>query len=476
MRSRHIVQNLYSSQLSESLPGMWLTGDRLDLFTFEVEVPPTTDSWWYFIDFEDSTKRDLIFSHSRSWNVLSYYRMNRDLLGNWSGNVTHSRWASVRMNDVGEWMNYIWKNTEDFGTIEQRWDWLNVIKVYGWKIAYNRTVANISDTIITLADGTSEITFNYITWAFEAVPTITDPWLSIATIVVTAWSITSITDTRATAMINAFSATFFDEDSGTLIIADWSIWDTQLSATGVAAWTYGTLATYPILTVNSKGRITSASTAPLPSIWNLAYVHTQLIAASTWNINHWLNSEDIVFSIFDGSNEVIVPDTFTIVDADNVTITFTSNVTGKCVLTVIWWTSSTVAWGSITGTLSSQADLQAALNAKEDTLPLTTIGDLLYRDWSNVTNRLAVWTANKVLSSNWTIPGWNKFIKTTTAGPMNGTILNVVDSDATWTYTISVDTDTTPAWFLEVVKWSGSFTINSTASETNLNFTYTIIK
>lgn len=37
-------------------------------------------------------------------------------------------------------------------------------------------------------------------------------------------------------------------------------------------------------------------------------------------------------------------------------------------------TTAAVTWGSITGTLSSQTDLQTALNAKQDTLTLTTTG------------------------------------------------------------------------------------------------------
>lgn len=82
------------------------------------------------MDFENPDKRDLIFYHSKTGNELSYYRMNRDLLGNGANNVTHTKGASVRMNDVGEWMNYISQNVEDFGTIEQWGDGLNVIKVY----------------------------------------------------------------------------------------------------------------------------------------------------------------------------------------------------------------------------------------------------------------------------------------------------------------------------------------------------------
>lgn len=37
-------------------------------------------------------------------------------------------------------------------------------------------------------------------------------------------------------------------------------------------------------------------------------------------------------------------------------------------------TTAAVTWGSITGTLSSQTDLQSALNAKQDALTLTTTG------------------------------------------------------------------------------------------------------
>jgi len=42
-----------------------------------------------------------------------------------------------------------------------------------------------------------------------------------------------------------------------------------------------------------------------------------------------------VFAVFDATDAAIVPDTFVIVDANNVTITFTGAIDGKAVLTVV---------------------------------------------------------------------------------------------------------------------------------------------
>lgn len=64
------------------------------------------------------------------------------------------------------------------------------------------------------------------------------------------------------------------------------------------------------------------------------------------------------------------------------------------------------AWGTITGTLSDQTDLQSELDGKENTLPLTTRGDLLVRNAANATARLAVGAAGKVLKSDGSDVSW----------------------------------------------------------------------
>lgn len=60
----------------------------------------------------------------------------------------------------------------------------------------------------------------------------------------------------------------------------------------------------------------------------------------------------------------------TLVSGTNIKTINGSSILGSGNLVV----SSATTWGSITGTLSSQTDLQTALNAKQDTITLTTTG------------------------------------------------------------------------------------------------------
>jgi len=64
-------------------------------------------------------------------------------------------------------------------------------------------------------------------------------------------------------------------------------------------------------------------------------------------------------------------------------------------------------WGSITGTLADQTDLQTALDGKM-TNPMTTGGDVIYGGASGAPTRLANGTAGQVLQSNGTTlaPSW----------------------------------------------------------------------
>ena len=61
----------------------------------------------------------------------------------------------------------------------------------------------------------------------------------------------------------------------------------------------------------------------------------------------------------------------TLVSGTNIKTINGSSILGSGNLVV---TGSGATWGSITGTLSSQTDLQSALNAKQDTITLTTTG------------------------------------------------------------------------------------------------------
>lgn len=65
------------------------------------------------------------------------------------------------------------------------------------------------------------------------------------------------------------------------------------------------------------------------------YTHTQTISASTWNVNHNLNTTDLVFSTYIqvGPDLVpIIPNNIVFVDNDNLDVTFSTSYTGKIVL------------------------------------------------------------------------------------------------------------------------------------------------
>jgi hypothetical protein len=67
-----------------------------------------------------------------------------------------------------------------------------------------------------------------------------------------------------------------------------------------------------------------------------AYVHLQEAASSTWEIEHNTNTELFVINVFEADGTVIVPDSITVIDADNVTVSFgTYPASGKAVLVVI---------------------------------------------------------------------------------------------------------------------------------------------
>lgn len=60
-------------------------------------------------------------------------------------------------------------------------------------------------------------------------------------------------------------------------------------------------------------------------------------------------------------------------------------------------TDTTAVWGNISGDILNQTDLQAALGTKfED--PMTTIGDIIFRNGSNVSDRLAIGTNGQILT------------------------------------------------------------------------------
>ena len=71
----------------------------------------------------------------------------------------------------------------------------------------------------------------------------------------------------------------------------------------------------------------------------------------------------------DGNDLILISDT-----EDTLNPNATKSVTVQSIVDLASGGGGATTWGSITGTLSTQTDLQNALNAKQDTLTLTTTG------------------------------------------------------------------------------------------------------
>lgn len=63
-----------------------------------------------------------------------------------------------------------------------------------------------------------------------------------------------------------------------------------------------------------------------------AYTHAQGSTATTWNINHNLNTTSVNIQIFDSSSNVIIPDAVYTIDSNNAVATFNSAQQGRAVV------------------------------------------------------------------------------------------------------------------------------------------------
>lgn len=63
-----------------------------------------------------------------------------------------------------------------------------------------------------------------------------------------------------------------------------------------------------------------------------AYTHTQSSAATVWNVVHQLNTTSVNIQVYDASSQVLIPDTITTVDANNVQVVFNYPITGRAVV------------------------------------------------------------------------------------------------------------------------------------------------
>lgn len=89
--------------------------------------------------------------------------------------------------------------------------------------------------------------------------------------------------------------------------------------------------------VNQRLYVCASVTLGVPSWIELtdevgAFVFTQVSASTTWNINHNLNSTTPAVQVYDTSGLQMLPDAVTIVDANNVTVSFGDAENGKAIV------------------------------------------------------------------------------------------------------------------------------------------------
>lgn len=134
------------------------------------------------------------------------------------------------------------------------------------------------------------------------------------------------------------------------------------------------------------------------------YEFTQASNSSTWVITHNLATSFPVVQVYDSSNSVIIPESITVTDANTVTVTFTSAISGKAiVLSGDVGGSAVPSVVSIAGGGTGQTTASAAFDALS---PITTTGDLIYSSGGTTNARLGIGSTGQVLTVSGGVPAW----------------------------------------------------------------------
>jgi len=207
-----------------------------------------------------------------------------------------------------------------------------------------------------------------------------------------------------------------------------SLVNADLPASGVTANTYGSASAIPVVTVNSKGVITSATTVSFTGSlsyqgsWNAStntptltssvgvngYYYIVSVAGSTnlngvtdWQVGDW--------AIFNGSTWQKIDQT-NLVSSVNGQVGVVSIGYADLAGSIPTWnqnTTGTAAGLSTTLAIGSggtgQTTASAAFNALS---PITTTGDLILGNGTNSATRLAIGANGYLLSSNGTTASW----------------------------------------------------------------------
>lgn len=249
MLGRYAWENLYKTQLTSKMTPVSLTGDPLDVFTFDVTTAPVNTQWWAIIEFTDEQRRDLIFFHDVVWTTISYYRKDRDLLGIGARDKTHKKKSFVQINDVRQWMSHLYRNVDDFWFVQDRGD--DNIRVHWGKVFYKGAYADITDvTLSGLWDGTRFICFDYDDGTFKwLASTATLVGQILASVTIASGDITVLTDLRwVNAHLHIDTSVFARWSDGELKLVAWPTVSaaTEASNGTVELWALSEHGTTPV--------------------------------------------------------------------------------------------------------------------------------------------------------------------------------------------------------------------------------------
>jgi trimeric autotransporter adhesin len=202
----------------------------------------------------------------------------------------------------------------------------------------------------------------------------------------------------------------------------------DLPASGVAANTYGSSTAIPVLTVNAKGVITSATTASFTGglsyqgSWNAStntptltssvgvngYYYIVSVAGSTnlngitdWQVGDW--------AIFNGTVWQKIDQTNLVSSVNGQTGVVSIGYADLAGAIPTWNQNTTGTAANVTGVVaianggSGQTTASAAFNALS---PITTTGDLILGNGTNSATRLAIGANGYLLSSDGTTASW----------------------------------------------------------------------
>jgi len=146
-----------------------------------------------------------------------------------------------------------------------------------------------------------------------------------------------------------------------------------------------------------------------PTIWlnlssEITFVHTQSTASTTWTISHGLNSLDAIVQVYDSTGAVIIPNEIKIVDANTITVSFTTAIAGKAVIAA---SNGTAVGGGGVSTLDALTDTTLTTPANGDMLlyngtswkntAMSSVGNVAFKAYEATSTILTMNSTNQVL-------------------------------------------------------------------------------